>query len=69
MVSHHPALLNGGGGATRKMRIGTTECPCCKGDGYLLVWEDDNSYIGFRCTHCKDGCGTVEAEIEDAHTG
>src|SRR5215831_5051007 len=40
-------------------------CPCCKGKGYLVVWDeapDDDLGIGHFCTHCS-GTGTIKTEL------
>jgi hypothetical protein len=44
------------------------ECPCCHGNGFLLVYDMVMGEVQkFQCVHCKDGCGMVEAEHDDSN--
>jgi hypothetical protein len=41
----------------RELKEGELVCPCCKGDGYLII--DDANHPGFPyhadCCHCDNG--------------
>jgi Zn ribbon nucleic-acid-binding protein len=39
------------------------ECPCCKGQKRLMVWDGDYFELGM-CCHCQ-GEGTMPAEVAE----
>lgn len=42
------------------------ECPCCHGEGSLLVYDEAHPHdppVREKCVHCQ-GSGKVEAEVE-----
>lgn len=42
------------------------ECPCCHGEGSLLIYDEaypDDPPERSKCSHCQ-GTGKVDAEVE-----